>query len=80
MSSEEVKKEEVPAETGGTVDDSDKPAAEGEPLVKILDKEQLKTNEESEETLYKEYVLPSTLPLVVVLFLLVNVGLLIFSQ
>eukprot|EP00009_Paramoeba_aestuarina_P002711 CAMPEP_0201515750 /NCGR_PEP_ID=MMETSP0161_2-20130828/7226_1 /ASSEMBLY_ACC=CAM_ASM_000251 /TAXON_ID=180227 /ORGANISM="Neoparamoeba aestuarina, Strain SoJaBio B1-5/56/2" /LENGTH=173 /DNA_ID=CAMNT_0047912663 /DNA_START=55 /DNA_END=576 /DNA_ORIENTATION=+ len=60
MSSEEEKKtteetpkqEENPAATGG--DEADKPAADGAPLVKILDKDELKTAEEDEEIIIKE--------------------------
>eukprot|EP00008_Paramoeba_atlantica_P009970 CAMPEP_0201480046 /NCGR_PEP_ID=MMETSP0151_2-20130828/4629_1 /ASSEMBLY_ACC=CAM_ASM_000257 /TAXON_ID=200890 /ORGANISM="Paramoeba atlantica, Strain 621/1 / CCAP 1560/9" /LENGTH=168 /DNA_ID=CAMNT_0047861793 /DNA_START=42 /DNA_END=548 /DNA_ORIENTATION=+ len=56
MSSEEPKKEETEKkpESAGTPDESDKPAPDGAPLVKILDKTELKTAEEDETSLAKE--------------------------
>ena len=58
MSSEEPKKEETEKkpESAGTPDESDKPAPDGAPLVKILDKTELKTAEEDETSLAKEFV------------------------
>jgi len=46
--------EEERKNTGGDEAEADKPAVDGAPLVKILDKDELKTAEEDEDVLFKE--------------------------
>ena len=53
----EATKEEGTSASASTDDNAeDRPAADGAPLVKILDKEELKTAEEDEDIIIKEYV------------------------
>ena len=65
MSAEEEKKNEATQEATKEAEEApaassdeagDRPAADGAPLVKILDKDELKTAEEDEEIIIKEYV------------------------
>lgn len=56
MSGEEDKASDVKGEEEkkNAAADDDKPAVDGAPLVKILDKDELKTAEEDEDVLIKE--------------------------